>query len=283
MTGVILAGMTVGMMVIPPIANWLISTYSWRTSYAIIGIMVLVVIISAAQFLRRDPSKMGLLPYGWEDIKAQRLNLQASDFSLQQAIRSMQLWILMAVNFCGGFVFLTIWVYIVPHAIDLGITAANATTILVVIGGAGITGQIIMGGIADKIGNKKVLIIGFILMSLALFWLSLANDLWMLYLSGAVLGLGSNVVSLLTSPMIAELFGLHSHGVIFAVIGLGYTFAGIISPVLIGYIFDITNSYQSAWLICGTLTIVAVIVALLLKLPRRQEATNDQGRSPRLR
>ena len=48
-------------------------------------------------------------------------------------------------------------IHIVPHATDLGISAAIAASILAVMGLAGIPGGILLGGIADKIGNRKVL------------------------------------------------------------------------------------------------------------------------------
>ncbi|GAI29017.1 unnamed protein product [marine sediment metagenome] len=62
MTGVVAAGVGAGITIVPPVASWLISSYGWRTSFIVIGIVALVPVILAAQFLRRDPSKIGQLP-----------------------------------------------------------------------------------------------------------------------------------------------------------------------------------------------------------------------------
>ena len=79
-------------------------------------------------------------------------------------------------------------VHIVPHATDLGISAISAASILAIIGGASIAGKIIAGGAGDKIGNKTAIIICLALLSAILFWLQLANTVWMLYLFAAVFG-----------------------------------------------------------------------------------------------
>ena len=48
----------------PPLITWLIYTYSWREAFLLVGMVVFVLIILGAQFLRQDPSKMGQVPYG---------------------------------------------------------------------------------------------------------------------------------------------------------------------------------------------------------------------------
>ena len=56
MTAVLKIGSGVGMWVLPLVATRLIASYGWRDAYVYLGIVVLVVIIVAAQFLRRDPA-----------------------------------------------------------------------------------------------------------------------------------------------------------------------------------------------------------------------------------
>jgi OFA family oxalate/formate antiporter-like MFS transporter len=63
MTGIVTAGVGVGALIGPPIANWLITGYDWRRSYAILGSIVLGCVVVGAQLLRRDPAQVGRLPY----------------------------------------------------------------------------------------------------------------------------------------------------------------------------------------------------------------------------
>ena len=69
----------------------------------------------------------------------------------------------------------------------------------------------------------------------------------------------------MTSPLIAELFGLSSHGTLFGIIFFGGTVGGAIGPPLAGYIFDVTGSYQLAFIICAVAGVIALILALLLR------------------
>ena len=268
MTGITVSGVGAGTMIVPPITSRLIATYDWRISYTIVGIIASVLIVLAAQFLRRDPSQVGQVPYGEEEVKAENLDTKAGGFSLREALRTSQFWLLCAMFACFGFFLQVIMVHIVPHATDLGISAISAANVLAIIGGTSIAGKIITGGAGDRIGNKTVIIICFVLLSVILFWLRLAEMVWMLYLFAVVFGFAYGGVISLQSPLIAELFGLRSHGVIFGVIFFGGTIGGAIGPILAGHIFDITSSYQLAFLICGAIAITAIILTSLLRPTR---------------
>jgi len=159
----------------------------------------------------------------------------------------------------------TIMVHIVIHATDLGISAASAVNILAIIGGLGVAGRIIMGSAGDRIGNKLAITICFILMSAALLWLLATKELWMFYLFAVVFGFGYGGYSPLLSLMVAELFGLSSLGVILGAVTFSITIGAAIGPTLAGRIFDITSSYQPAFLVCTGFSIIAIILALFLR------------------
>ena len=279
MTGIVVAGIAAGTMVIPPVANWLISSYGWRTSYNIIGIIVLVLMILAAQFLRRDPSQMGLSPYGEGEVEQESLNLEARGFSLQRAIHTGQFWMLCVMFLCFEFCVNTIMVHIVPHATDLKISAASAVNILAIIGGLGVAGRIIMGSAGDRIGNKLAITTCFILMSAALLWLLATKELWMFYLFAVIFGFAYGGYSPLISLMVAELFGLSSLGVILGAVTFSLTIGAAIGPTLAGRIFDITSSYQPAFLVCAGFSIIAIILALFLKPITNAGRQDDLRRS----
>jgi len=266
MTGIVVAGVGVGIMIMPPAANWLISNYGWRLAYAIIGIATLASVVPAAQFLKRDPNQMGLVPYGVDEAKIDSPNLETGGFSLQEAIRTRQFWMLSAMWFCFAFSLETIFVHLVPYATDLGISARSAANILAISGGVSILGGIIIGNIADRSGNRPALIITSILFAGALIWLVVAKELRMLYLLAAIFGFGYGGLFAVESPIIAKLFGLSAHGAIMASVGVGYMIGGALGAVLAGRMFDITGSYQTAFLVSAAASVIALILALLLRL-----------------
>jgi MFS family permease len=114
-------------------------------------------------------------------------------------------------------------VHIVPHAIELGISATSAATILSCRGGMGLVGNYVLGGIADRIGNRRIFIVGFIITLAAFFWLVPARELWMLYLFALIFGFAGGGMAASESPLVAGVFGLSSHGLIYGVVHLGFT------------------------------------------------------------
>jgi len=265
MTGIVLVGTGIGALIGPPVANQLISTYDWRTSYIIIGSIVLVVVVSVAQLLRRDPSQIGQVPYGESEGEEQQLKLGDEGFSLKEAVYTRQFWLFFVMLICIGFIMYTIIVHIVPHVTDLGISSAGAANILATIGGLLIVGRVVLGSAADRIGNRQVFIIGFILTSAASFWLVSAAEMWMFYLFAVVFGFAHGGMGASESPLVAELFGLSSHGLIFGAAILGFTIGAAIGPLLAGYIFDVTGNYQVAFLVCASAGIVGLALTMLLR------------------
>jgi len=268
MTGTIISGIGMGMVVVPPVANWLISSYSWRTSYIVVSISALILIVSSAQFLKRDPGKIGQLPYGGNGLEEKGGSLDAG-FSLREAIRTWQFWTLGIALLCFTMSEGTILVHIVSHAIGLGISVTNAALIIPIIGGISIPGRILMGIAGDRIGNKPAWTICFIFLTISFFLLLLARELWLVYLFAVIFGFGYGGLSTLISPMVAELFGLSSHGVIFGVIIMfGGTAGMAVGPLLAGHIFDITGRYQLAFMIYVVILVIGLILTSLLKPTR---------------
>ena len=265
MTGIVMAGIGIGTLIGPPVASWLISTYSWRVSYMILGSIVMVVVVLAAQFLRRDPTQVGQVALGGDEGEKQRPTLAMEGFSFREAAYTPQFWITFAMLLCFGFCLYAVLVHIAPHAIELEISAANAASILATVGVMSILGKVMLGIAVDRIGGRQGFIISFILVSAALFWLVPATEIWQLYLFAAVFGFAYGGCAACEAPLVAALFGLRSHGLVLGVINLGFTIGGSVGPLMAGYIFDVTGSYQLAFLISAAVGIVGFILAAVLR------------------
>lgn len=267
MTAIILSGAGLGTVIMPPLATWLIDSFEWRTSYIAVGLVALLVVTSAAQFLRRDPAQTQQLPYSAAQAEAGNPSLQTEGLSLRRTIRVREFWLLCAVFICLWFSANVMWTHIVIHAIDLGVSAITAASIPAIMGGAGIAGRLIMGGAADRVGHKPILLTGFALLSLSLLWLLMTKELWGIYLFAVIFGFSLAGLATLEAPLIAGLFGLNSLGLILGSVELVATVFAAPSPMLAGHIFDTMDSYQLAFLICAVLGIIGVLLALLLRLP----------------
>jgi MFS family permease len=263
MTGIALTGIGLGSLIAPPVAHRLISRYDWRISYIILGCLVLGVGVLAAQFLKRDPMKARYVPYRREGVERQRLQKGDKGVSLREAAHTRQFWMVFGIFACLGFSYFSIMVHIVPHITDLGISAARGANILAALGAAGIVGNI-LGGAADRIGNKVVCVIGLIFASAMLFWLVSITEVWMFYLFVAIFGIGYGVCITSESPLVAWLFGVSSHGLLLGIISFGFTIGAALGPLLTGYIFDATGSYHVAFLTIAVLSVVGLVLMALI-------------------
>ena len=265
MTGIAKVGTGAGQFALPLIASMLIIRYGWRTSYLIIGAAVLILLVSIAQLLKRDPSQIGMMPDG--DVKKARgkPDGDAEGFSLTEALRTRQFWTICGLSVAIVFCLMSIMVHIVPHAQDIRISATSAASVLAVIGGVSMAGRFFTGITIDRIGSKRAMICCFGLLIVALLWLQMAHELWMLYLFATVYGIAHGAFFTAISPIVAEFFGIRSHGVLFGIVAFSGTVGGAIGPVVTGYIFDVTAAYSLAFWLCALMSTLGLVLIISLK------------------
>ncbi len=264
MTGIVVAGSGIGALLGPPVASRLIPIYGWRMSYVILGGVTLLTVVLSAQFIRGNPKQVGQVPYGENQMEQGEMNLIVEGLSLREAAYSLQFWLFSATGFCYGYCVFAIMVHMTPHAIESGISAVRAANILATIGGFGILGKVLLGRAGDVVGNRRTLTLGFILMSIALICLVPAKMAWMLFLIAGIFGFAYGGIAVSHSPLLADLFGLRSHGLIFGVFGISVSSGGAIGPLLTGYLFDVTNSYQMGFILCAVISLTGVFSAAFL-------------------
>ena len=67
------------------------------------------------------------------------------------------------------------------------------------------------------------------------------------------------------SPMVAELFGTGSHGLLFGIILFSGTLGGAVGPLMAGWTFDVTGSYRLVFLVLSVLTLIGFVLLMLLR------------------
>lgn len=262
MTGIVTAGVGIGALIGPLAANHLITIYRWRTAYLILGSIALVGVTLMAQLMKRPPES-GPVDQNLKLRTEQRSH--PDSWSLKQAASGLPFWLAVAVFFCYGFTLSAILLHLPPHATDLGFSATEAASLVAVLGGASVFAKVLLGVAADKIGNKQVYILSFILMLGSLLWLLSASQLWMLYLFAAVFGIAYGGLATAHAPLIAWLFGIRNHGLIFGACFNGWTLGCAVGPIIAGYIYDMSHSYQAAFITCLAMTTIGLTLTFFLK------------------
>jgi MFS family permease len=269
MIGIVKVGTGLGMLLIPLVINFLISTFGWRTAFVVLGVACLVAFVLGAQLLVRDPGKKGLTVYGNGETLSQNSSDTEAGATLKEAIRSVPFWLISGAFFIVLFCAATILMHVVAHAIDLDIPPSNAATVLSTVGALSIAGRFIMGAAGDRFGNRNGLIICFGLLCIGTIWLQFADRLWMLYLFACVHGFAHGGFFALIAPILADYFGTRDQGVILGIVIFISNLGSSSGPVLAGYVFDVTGSYQIIFMVLTVLSLAGLGAATMLRPKNR--------------
>ncbi|MDP2917266.1 MAG: MFS transporter [Dehalococcoidia bacterium] len=266
MTGIVQAGVGLGGFIFAPFTGWLISNWSWRTGYQVLGIISLVGIIGAGLLLRRSPQDIGQLPDGAKEIpapaeKGHGASQQTVGFSLREALKTRQFWIIGGIFFSFGFCRSTFLPHIAAHVQDLGFSLADGANVVAALTMSSILGRLWMGWLS----NRTAFIISFAITALALGWGLIASDLRGLYLFAVVFGFAWGAQAVLRFTTAAEAFGLVSIGLIMGVFGFAEAGASAFGSYFGGFVYDTFGGYQVAFYMGIAISIAGIVLAWQLR------------------
>ncbi len=254
MTGVVKVGTALGQIAVPPLVAFLILTQGWRPAVAMLGLGAIVLLLIAA-FAIRNPPKPARVASAEGQLGA----------TFSEARSDRVFWTMCAIQFLFFPSLATVPLHLAVHAMDLGMSPARAATLLSVIGASSIAGRLAVGGLVDRIGGKNAYFLCFSSLVFSLLALMNAEAHVILFAVVAVYGFGHGGFFTVVSPTVAEYFGMRAHGALFGTVLFFGTIGGSIGPILAGLAFDVTGSYQLAFL---SLLILAILgLALVLSMP----------------
>jgi MFS family permease len=272
-SGIVKMGTGVGVLIIPVWLIFLISNFEWRMTYVITGAIMASCLVLGAQFLVKDPSRRKQFPDGQKPVNGSNEHIDTLNISLNEAIHTRRFCMLCLAYFTVFFCTSVVVIHIVPFTSDLGYTTSSGALVLAVIGGASIAGRFIMGTLGDRTGNKRALLICFLVFVLAFVWLQFPQRLWQLFLFAIVYGFAHGGFYTLISPVVAEFFGLRFHGSIFGFIVFVSSIGGALGPLAAGFIFDLSSSYHFAFLALLALSVIGFISILASGSPEKKAIT----------
>ena len=271
--GLTVTGFGLGGIISPILSQWLISGYGWRQAYTTLGLLIIIIVVPLAQFMKHSPQKMGLKPYGEKETKEDEQSLVSVEegLSFKQVIKTRRFWIFGVIQMCFLFSIQVIIAHIAPHAVDIGISATIAASIVSIFAATSLIGRNLVGFISDKIGARFALSACLVPLTLALIWLLFSKEVWMFYLFAVLYGIAYGGIVPLQALITGELFGLKFLGMLLAVLMLFSTVGGALGAPLAGYIFDVTRSYSIAFIICIILCVLALVLSLILLRSKSME------------
>ncbi len=139
-------------------------------------------------------------------------------------------------------------VHIVAYCGDLGYGVARGADMLSLMLGLGIISRIGSGFIADRIGGVRTLIIGSVMQGVALFLYLWFDSMFSLYVISGLFGLFQGGIVPMYAIIVREYFPANVASSRVGFVIMGTVFGMALGGWMSGEIFDLTGSYQAAFL-----------------------------------
>jgi MFS transporter, OFA family, oxalate/formate antiporter len=257
-SGIIVFGFGFGTAFLSPLITKLINLYGWRTAMALSGAAFGLIIISAAQFLK-IPS-----------LSCDVTNMSTTDeatFSPIEMIGTNAFHIMFLTYIISMIAGMMTIGHLVAFIADKGFNVmqgALALTILSVFNGLG---RITLGYASDIWGSKKILLVLFTLIGLAMFILYHSGALPVIYAISALIGLCFGGFLAVYPALTAEYFGRCDFAINYGLIFIGYGIGCFLGPCIGGYVHDMAKSYLAGFYFAGLLALAGSTLIYLLKKP----------------
>ena len=255
-SGLAVSGIGMGTLVMPPAAAWLIERNGWRAAYLALGAFAAMVGVGMAVMIEDDPSGRGLEPDGAPLAAGRTGAVIATGMSVGDAVRSRDFLVLYCACVICSFGIFVPFVHLVPYAIDQGIPQTSAVLLLAAIGIGSTAGRFLLGGLADRIGRRQSMLVGFVGMGLALLLWAGAASLWALTTFALIYGVFYGGWVAVMPAVVMDYFGGRNVSGIIGALYTSVALGTLIGPTAAGYVFDLTGSYR--------VPILAAIAANLL-------------------
>ena len=244
-------------------AEYLISVFHWRLAFVMLaGTAIVICLPLLISFFRGSPEQQSKSSIETGDISAPASkNPQESftagteygDLPLGKILKNHRLWLIaLAYMLYMGIANYMVVAHQVVFFIDLGYDSLFAAFIA---GAAGIFAALgaLSGFLSDRIGKEKVFTGCCVLSTISLLLLLSLKDAsnpWVLYIFVLIFGFPMGLFAPALIAGAADLFYGKHFGTVNGIVFMGFGLGGAIGPWLGGFIFDITGSYSSAFILC---------------------------------
>jgi MFS family permease len=247
--GLALVGSSVGVTVMPSLAQALITSVGWRSTYVCLGLLTMAITFPVVGlFLKETPQLMGLRSDGEASAAAtaaEKLRPE-SGLSSHEACRTATFWVLVSAAFLVTASFVGCLVHLVPLLTDRGVSAQSAALATSVGAGGALLARAGTGYLLDRFFVAQVaapFLCGSAL-GILLLWSGVVGG-WA-FVAAVLVGLGQGAEFDILPYAISRYFGLRAFGEIYGYIFAAVTLGATVGPLVMGVSYDATGSYSLA-------------------------------------
>ena len=269
-TGIAVAGFGAGALLTAPIAKQLVTGVGLFPTFAILGILYLIMVVGAGLFMKNPPE--GWTPEGWEPEEEESSERTGVDYELGGALKTWQwyaLWALLFLNVTAGIAIIS---EADPIAQELsGVEPAIAAWLVSIISIGNAAGRFLWAWLSDAIGRKWVFLTMYLLQAALFFLLPVVGASFVMLAIICFIIVSCYGGGFGTMPAFnADYFGSKNVGMIYGLMITAWGFAGVLGPQLISIMYDATRSYAGAFYILAGIMLVSSIVPFIVRPPKRE-------------
>ena len=238
-----------------PLVQVLISSFGWRETYLIqAGFMAAMTVPLAALLRRGEPapppraSAAAALPAVGAPSAPP---LPSPGWTLAEAARTPHFWLLFAVYLFTGLGSFLVSLHQLAFAVDRGFDKLYAAEVLGMGSFLAIAGTIVTGSLSDYIGRERAAILAYgvsILGVVCALFITNSHQGWLLWLFACFFGLTWGARGPAITAKTADLFPGRQLGTILGVITIGSGIGSAAGSWAAGWIFDLSGSYELAFI-----------------------------------
>lgn len=268
-TGLAVSGSSLGLIITGPIVPAILNNYpdkGWRYSWYILGLIILVVGLSAYFILRDSPSSKKLLPIGHIEKSSAEMAKPQPIKGFGHVYWSRTVWKLSVVYIAFGFSYIIYTTYFAKYLeSEIGYTKERAGQLWQFVGWISILCGLLWGWVSDYIGRKLTLCLVSLIQTFAYLSFALWTSDAGLLASAIAFGLTAWSIP----AIMASACGDHL-GPKFASAALGFVtlFMGIgqaLGPSVAGMIADQTGSFVAAFVVAAAAAFIGALASLMLR------------------
>jgi MFS family permease len=275
-------GMAVGGLMTPLVAALMLKV-GWRWTAFLSGVVILLVGLPLSQLIRHRPEVYGWRPDGDPpDVEptagAAARPAAPPDFTASQALRTRAFWLVSLGHGSALLVVSAVMVHMVVHVTErLGISLAQAATVVSMITVTQIVGQLSGGWAGDRFSKRAIVVGCMVGHAAAILILAYATAYWMVVVFAVLHGLAWGTRGPLMAAIRADYFGPTSFGMISGISSMVVMVGMIAGPLVAGVLADRTGSYVAGFTV---LAVLAALGSIFFLLARRPTPPGAQRREP---
>jgi MFS family permease len=260
--GIAYLGIGVGGTLVPLLANSLTTRFGWHTALYLLGLLMIALTLPFALFVNDAP------PAARPRAASSQANAQAgraTAVSLRAIFTHWTFPLLLVGSMCSiGAVGGTMQNLKLLLTLDRGFAQSEVAGVMSLVLASSIIGRLLMGWLADRWAKKYVMLLIYVIVSVAvpmIFWSP--SPTW-LRISGVLFGIGLGGDYMIIPLMAAELYGVAVLGRVMGVVLTADGVAEALAPMAVATIRDQHGTYEGGFLVLMALAAVGWLAVAFL-------------------